>query len=298
MSVNQHFAHFVATLQKEGKSIFTQKSYIEVVKQYLERFSRNYQDPNNVVKFIDDLKLLGYKSTTIRQAYYALRKFFRVNGLSFNLSYSILPKLTNIKQEAYTKEEIEKIVRAASIMPMARLLIELLWYTGARVRQIITLKVDDLEGTKLRINPLKGGFPVVHDLTYIAPPDFIERLKKYIGNRKSGYIFPGKNHNTPISYITVVRIMRDLCKMAGVRYKGIHAIRAGRITYLASRGLSEAELQKLHGYKSPFMVHQYIRLRPEEIEKKVSQIAEPLNITNEAEQIKKQFDKLLKEFVE
>ena len=39
MSVNQHFAHFVATLQKEGKSIFTQKSYIEVVKQYLERFS-------------------------------------------------------------------------------------------------------------------------------------------------------------------------------------------------------------------------------------------------------------------
>jgi integrase len=298
MSLNPHFVRFVETLKKEGKSIFTQKSYIEVVKQYLERFSTDYHDFSNVVKFIEDLKLLGYKSTTIRQAYYALRKFFKVNGFDFDISYNILPKLSDIKQEAYTKEEIERIVRAASIMPMARLLIELLWYTGARVRQIITLKVDDLEGTKLRINPLKGGLPVVHDLAYIAPPDFIERLKKYIGNRKSGYIFTGKSPNSHISYITVVRIMKDLCKLAGVRYKGIHAIRAGRITYLASRGLSEAELQKLHGYKSPFMVHQYIRLRPEEIEKKVAQIAEPLNITSETEQMKKQFDKLLKEFVE
>jgi integrase len=278
---NPHFANFISQLQKEGKSIFTQKAYISAVKEYLERFPNNYKNFNNVRKHIEDLKYLGRKSTAIRLTYYALLKFFKVNKFSYDTSIINLPKLTDIRQEAYTKEEIEKLVKASALMPMIRLIIELLWYTGARVRQIITLKVSDLEETKLTIKPLKGGYPVVHDLNYIAPKDFIDRLKRFIGNRTSGYIFPGRDKNSHISYRTLVKVMQDLCKLAGVRYKGIHAIRAGRITYLASRGLSEAELQKLHGYKSPFMVHQYIRLRPEEIERKVSIIAEPLRVGSE-----------------
>ena len=61
---------------------------------------------------------------------------------------------------------------------------------------------------------------------------------------------------------------------AGMYRKGLgwHAIRRGYVTWLHRRGVSETELTKLVGWKTPTMVHHYIQIDREETEHKVREV--------------------------
>ena len=63
-------------------------------------------------------------------------------------------------------------------------------------------------------------------------------LKKHLGDRKTGLVFPSRN-NTPLVNRNInVDVLRVICKRLGIPNAGMHAFRHGRISRIAGEGSS------------------------------------------------------------
>lgn len=131
------------------------------------------------------------------------------------------------------------------------LIMDVLYYTGQRIRDVLAIKQSDIADGVLKIEQQKTGALV--DIE-IGP-----ELEKVIAEARSGrvtglWLFSVRGK--PISYWTVHSAYKVACERAGVPHTTLHDIRAKTITDMTIRGV---DAQNLAGHTDARMTASYVR---------------------------------------
>jgi len=143
-----------------------------------------------------------------------------------------------------------------------RLLLELLWYTGARVSEVINSRVGDITDTGIVLRNLKQRRTDYKHV--LLPKRFRERLKATVeGQPQQALLFPSpRNPNKPISRVWAWKIIKRAAMEAGVtktRMDGFdvrlvpawpHTLRHGYATALLLQGVPLTAVQRQLGHSN------------------------------------------------
>lgn len=153
----------------------------------------------DVRDFLASIARRGLKPATIWRAMCALRCFFdflNMGGL-INWSPPRFVRLSQIKRavpRVLTEPQMQALWSSARDLH-ERTMLEVLYGTGARAREIRNMRVEDVDLVARRIRVLgKSGFRFI-----LFPKTTSRYLRRYIGQRKTGYLFvvraiPSKLH--------------------------------------------------------------------------------------------------------
>ena len=238
------------------------------------------------VKTIDDKKAQGiviainsntkWKDWTKNSNVKVFKNFLRWLSKTYKTTISledikpIKPKNSLMPEFLITSDEYQRILEATT-SPQIKLIVKLLYETGARVSEILDLKIQNIEfnsyGAKLYVHGKTGQrvIPIVwyagdlRQFLLVHPnKDKPESNLFYI--KKYGNIFPFAYHNFR-------RQLGVVCKRAGIN-KRIHAhlFRHTRMTELA-KTLPEQTLKQLAGWAGASkMAEVYIHLSQRDVE--------------------------------
>ena len=141
------------------------------------------------------------------------------------------------------------------------IMLRLLFYTAVRVSELVQIEVGDVdaERAKIFIRQGKGG----KDRYILFPERFRLVLKSHIAaHPKQRFLFESRRFGayTPRRIQQIVQRYRVRASIAGKIHP--HLFRHQMLTFLTSRGLTDAQLQLLsgHGSKKSLEVYQHLSL--------------------------------------
>ena len=238
------------------------------------------------VRVIDDKKAQGIviginsnpkwkdwtKNSNVRVFKNFLRWLSKTYKTTIDLSEikPVKPKNSLMPEYLITPDEYQRISEATT-SPQLKLIIELLYETGARVSEILDLKIQNIEfnsyGAKLFVHG-KTGQRVIPIVWYAR--DLRQFLLAHPNKDKpeSNLFYVKKNGQMlPFEYPNFRKQLGIVCKRAGIN-KRIHAhlFRHTRMTELA-KTLPEQTLKQLAGWSgSSTMAEVYIHLSQRDVE--------------------------------
>ncbi len=269
MKKDYDFKDLETELKIRGYSNQTIKSYIFENKKFLEfvnssKTHREYQkslfsvkgskDPGEVTK--SDLRAFqaflmadrSLKPATVNLKLSALR-FFYVEVLKKEGFFDDVkrPKKEEKLPVVITKDEIRRMLETTKNRKH-RLFIELLYGTGLRVSEAISLKWTSLNLDE-RINIIRSG-KGKKDRRIILPDKLRKKLKTYKNKRKDNnpYIFHSRESH--ISPRQAQRIVKGAAQRAGIdKAVFCHALRSTFATHMLNSGVDIRSVQVLLGHK-------------------------------------------------
>jgi integrase len=144
---------------------------------------------------------------------------------------------------------------------------------GKRIREVLSLTVDQINWAKREITFSQSKTKGVRKETVITYPESImSELREYIGDRQ-GHVFISSKGN-PVILNQVANTFDKAGKKASIPFKVTpHVLRASTVTYLKQQGFSDSDIQKITGHASSEMVNAYDKSsRADNASKKVSLI--------------------------
>ena len=238
------------------------------------------------VKTMDDKKVQGiviainsnpkWKDWTKNSNVKVFKNFLRWLNKVYKTTISledikpIKPKNSLMPEYLITSEEFEQML-GATTSPQMKLIIELLYETGARVSEILDLKIQNVEfnsyGAKLFVHG-KTGQRVIPIVWYAR--DLRQFLLTHPNKDKPEtnlFCIRNDGQMLPFEYSNFRKQLGIVCKRAGIN-KRIHAhlFRHTRMTELA-KTLPEQTLKQLAGWSgSSTMAEVYIHLSQRDVE--------------------------------
>lgn len=262
------FKELETELKIRGYSLQTLKSYIYENRKFIEFLnshktnteyqksllsSKGQRTPQDVTKqdirayqaFLVSDKTL--KPSTINLILSAL-KFFYVDVLKKEVFVDVKrPKKEEKLPVVLTKVEVKQMIQNTK-NKKHRLFIELLYGTGLRVSEAVSLKIDDLDLSE-KINLIRGG-KGKKDRRILLPFKLRTRLKSYLKKRKgkNPYVFAYRKSH--ISSRQAQRIVKNAATRAGIKKRAFcHALRSSFATHLLNSGTDLRDIQVLLGHK-------------------------------------------------
>jgi len=260
--MNQNIAHelssevtdsFKNRLLGNGKSRNTVKMYSYIAEQFLEfiGYDRERINLESIEKFKEYLAIeKGYSKSSIYLYVRALQSF--VNYLEVNdIGRLKAPKRPQKVPNYLAGEEVRAILKSCSDI-RERLIVELLVYTGIRVSELCSLRINDIDlnGRTIRIRSGKGD----KDRIVVFSEEMLPDLRSYISmirsRMKSEFLFP-TSKSKKISPVTVEKIIRRIVARAGIQKKITpHTFRHTFATSLLRNGADLRTIQILLGHSS------------------------------------------------
>jgi integrase/recombinase XerD len=145
------------------------------------------------------------------------------------------------------------------------IMLKFLFFTAVRVSELVNIKVSDVDPgrCKVFIDQGKG----TKDRYILFPASFRLVLKSHLqANPKNRYLFETSRcgHSTPRRIQQIVQSYRE---QAGIiQPVHPHLFRHQMITYLTSRGLSDAQIQLISGHESKKSLEVYQHLSLDAVE--------------------------------
>ena len=164
--------------------------------------------------------------------------------------------------DVLNEDQVQRLIEACSKIDFElKVLVEVVYETGARVGEILSLKRKDIEfdehGAKIYIRRSKSEFRVVRVVLYAT-----DLLKLCEGKDPEDYIF-GYEYNRYLKKLTGV------WKLAGLPpiKRKFHVLRHSRATELLRRRIfTEQEMMKWFGWKTRKMIDIYSHITMEDVE--------------------------------
>jgi site-specific recombinase XerD len=176
-----------------------------------------------------------------------------------------------LPNDLITPKEAQQLIDA-TITARDRAIISLLWETGARVGEIANLKLQDIQFNKgdATINLFgKTGARRVMIL------ESVRDLKNYLTVRnlmaKHDFVFcleGTRNKSAPMTHPSIIKLLKQATTRANLNKRTYpHLFRHSRASYLASKGLSEAQLCFIFGWAlGSKQVRTYIHLSQQQVQ--------------------------------
>lgn len=164
-------------------------------------------------------------------------------------------------------DEVEKLIRAAHNMrrtPEARMrntcLMELLYATGMRVSELVSLKISAARGNpdmllvrgkgdKERLVPLsQGAKDALED--WLAHRDIQEEFARKEGKPGSAYLFPSRGKSGHLTRVNFYQLIKSLAAFANIDPTKVtpHTLRHAFATHLLAGGADLRTIQTLLGH--------------------------------------------------
>ncbi|MFZ0564964.1 MAG: site-specific tyrosine recombinase/integron integrase [Chlamydiales bacterium] len=271
---------FVIFLRAEkGLSHHSVEAYQRDIKTFLIR--RNISsfeaiEYEQVLKYLSEMKTLGYASASIARALIAIKVFlrflYREKILDYNLSTSLeTPKLWQLIPEVLNPSEVEKLLCSPSPQTYAgardRAILEVFYATGIRVTELCELTFNAIDdnsvrvrgkGDKERLVPIgKQAIKAVdHYLLY-----FRDRFDSY----KNKKLFVSQRGN-PMNRVTVWRMIKRHAKRVGIKKNVFpHTLRHSFATHLLNNGADLRVIQEMLGHTSIATTDRYTQISQQRI---------------------------------
>ena len=264
----------VTEMKLRGFSKRTRESYVQNVRLFLNHInkdtSQETRHPPQMVE--DDIK--EYFAYIVSDSNYSPRsiavkkaalKFFYHEVMGMNIVNLKTPKIPKSIPIFLTKDEIRRLFDSAP-SKKSLLIMRLLYSTGLRVSECVSIKVNDLEleGHMGWVRAGKGG----KDRAFFLSEKLTEELKKYIQtiDESEEYLFPGKNGH--LSARNVQKIISNTSKLAKINKKvTAHKLRHSFATHNLSAGVDIRIIQELLGHSDLSTTQIYTHVSKEQLKK-------------------------------
>ena len=183
---------FVRWLRVQEYSAVTNHHYLASVVslcRFLDDIPATDVTHLDIRDFLASVAQRGVKPATISRAMSALRCFFDFLNMGGLIAWSPprfvrLPRLKRRVPRVLTENQM-RLLSSAPRDLHERTMIEVLYGTGARAGEVRSMRVEDVDLVARRIRVLgKCGYRYV-----LFPRAISGFLRRYIGKRKSGYLF-------------------------------------------------------------------------------------------------------------
>lgn len=159
------------------------------------------------------------------------------------------------KRDRYISDDEFRAIRSAAT-PRLQVIIDLLYLTGQRIGDVLTIRYADLTPDGILFSQQKTGAKLLVKWS----PDLrnaVEQAKKLHGNLRALTLLHNRRGKTP-DYSTTKIQWNKACAKAGVKDANIHDLRAKSLTDANRQGLNA---QTLAGHSNAEMTSRYIRAR-------------------------------------
>ena len=243
---------------------------------------------SNLLKYFSILKTSNYASSTINRKISVIKNFFHFmfvekiiihnpaskikaikseKKLPYVLSENEIVNLINKAYENYKKSTENKILSSYRIYAV----LEILYSTGLRVSELLSLKVLNLKNIKDKFYIKgKGGAQrlIIFNENSLEVIKFWLKLRKNYKNfLVNEYLFPNKNSKKSISRQIIYKDLKNLAMQLSLEENKIspHSIRHSFATHLLNRGADLRSLQKMLGHSDITTTEIYTQVRQDRL---------------------------------
>ena len=259
--------------------------YIDVFK-LMERFMKKpfvEWGKEDVIKFLEKVEKKNYSKWTIYTTKSVLKKFFQwLRGYEegypeevswIKLSHSKLNKLP----EVLTQEEIKKLINSCDNI-RDKALISVLYESGARVGEILNMKVGDVYFDEYGCVIIVSGKTGMRRIRLVSSTPLLgQYLEEHPFKDNPKYplwisLATNKKYE-PLGYGSVRAMLRKLAKRSGIKKRLYpHLFRHSRATHLA-KVLTESQLKEMFGWtQSSKMASVYVHLSGRDVDNAILEI--------------------------
>jgi len=189
----------------------------------------------------------------VRQYYHYKKRAWPFRAREFKAAEKALP-------EYLSRNEINKIVAVARDMH-EYMFIKTLFFSGMRIGELMELTGSNIMESGIRFFG-KGNKERVVPIT---DEEFMKQLKDYAKRLKGSYLFP-------YSYNLYWKLLKTMCKRAGVKEVSPHKIRHSRAIDLMRKGAELPVVQSFLGHEKPDVTMIYLGLTNQDIERRLKEI--------------------------
>src|SRR5690625_3575157 len=216
----------------------------------------------DIVAFLHRIKESGKSTATISRTISSIRSFhqflIRDQLVQHDASmYIETPKPERLLPSIISSEEVDKLLDIKERTPLAlrnKAMLELLYATGLRVTELVTLNVSDLhltmgfvrclgKGSKERIVPLGN---VAKDAVEVYLSNARSRLVKRNSNENVLFV---NQHGRPLTRQGFWKVLKALARNAGIKQTITpHTLRHSFATHLLENGADLRAVQEMLGH--------------------------------------------------
>ena len=212
-------------------------------------------------------------SSTCSQAAAALTFLYREVLARKGFELKVRRKKPGRLPEVLSREEVVRLFSAATNLKHRALLITA-YATGLRVKELVHLKLKDIQSERMmiRVEQGKGG----KDRYTLASPTLLQELRAYWRlYRPKLWLFSDKSGEKPMPVASAQRIWTTVKKRARLtRGQGIHTLRHSFATHMLEAGASIAQIQQLLGHGHVGTTMRYLHVA----KKNLSDLRSPLDL--------------------
>lgn len=271
-------ARWIADMEAQRKSRYTVKHYALVVRQFQDWLRATYPrvqglatvGPSELKQYQIVLSTQrAYAKNTLYIALKAVQAFYRFLGRDELAKALKPPKRGQGLPKYLTEAEAQRLLAAGADDPRAHGMLALLLYGGVRVGELTTLLVPDVDFDErtVRVRSGKGD----KDRLIVVAPRCMELVKAWLTARPpspTDYLFPGQGNTSPISVLTVQRMVLARARMAGLEKRVTpHGLRHTLATTLLRRGGDIRFIQRILGHASIATTQVYTHLDDAELKR-------------------------------
>jgi integrase/recombinase XerD len=258
-------------LVEKGLSKNTVNAYRRDLGSFLEflyesKVALDGVDPGFVSKFVADLRVRGLSESSIARKVVALRSWYtfmeKDSGIKNLVKDYLPPKIPKRLPKALTIDEVSRLINSCddSIIGIRnRAILEVLYATGARVSEVVSLNVGDIsksedavvtvkvkgKGGKERLVPL-GSY------AQIALDQYLVRARPVLLKKKTvSALFINESLGTRLSRQSGWQVVKDSADRAKIGSAvSPHSLRHSFATHLLDGGADIRVVQELLGHSS------------------------------------------------
>lgn len=249
---------------ERGYSINTYDSYASNIYSLLKFTNKDSIDikKNDIEAFLEYLSKNNLSERSISHLMSVLRELFKYYIKHNIIEVSPMQNIRTIKQKSYlpntlTEEEVTRLLDIELKTPFDyrnKAMLELLYATGLRVSELITLKIHNInfdeamlkctgKGSKDRYIPL-GEYALKYLKIYID-----EYRNRTLIKGENYYIFIN-NHGNPMSRSGFFKIIQNIAEKKGITtHITPHTLRHTFATHLVNNGADLRTVQMLLGHE-------------------------------------------------
>ncbi|AHA28335.1 Site-specific recombinase XerD [Candidatus Liberibacter americanus str. Sao Paulo] len=246
---------------------------------------------NDIVLYLHNIFEKKLESSSQRRKISTIRQFYTflcTEGIRKDNPARILefPKKNHNLPRIIGKKSVTDLLKQASIESKEPsidkwkrirmlLLVELLYSTGMRVSELVTLPASTLNlNERTIIIRGKGN----KERLVVFPPSVLNAMQKYkeirskiVGMKNSPWLFPSSSKKGHLSRQVFARDLKNLASRAGISMNSIspHVIRHAFASHLLEGGADLRTVQVLLGHADISTTQIYIHLMPEKLQKLV-----------------------------
>ncbi|MDN4166671.1 tyrosine-type recombinase/integrase [Cytophagales bacterium LB-30] len=205
--------------------------------------------PEEINRYHAQMREEGLSTSSINQSVNAIKLYFHfICGQELKLDQVLRPKREDQLPKVISKEEIARLIAAAENIKH-KLALLLLYGSGLRMNELISLKIYDIERERGLIKVVAGKGK--KDRYTLFPSNFGGLLEAYLKEyQPKEYLFNGQ-FGGKYSARSVANILKQSLEKAGIKkHVSPHMLRHSFATHLLENGTDLRYIQQLLGHNS------------------------------------------------